>query len=756
MMQISNQGYPRMGKERELKKLLETHWQGKLSETDLLAGAAQIEQAHWKKQLNSGMDLIPVGDFSLYDQMLDTALMFGLVPARFQGIEGGAASLETYFAVARGNAGAPASAMKKWFDTNYHYIVPEWDVQPVLTYNAPLQAYQRAEKSLGIKGKPVILGPLTFVKLSKNLPDWQKSLSELVPVYIKMLQELVTAGVSWVQLDEPVLVLDLTKAEITALQQVYQEINKALPGLKIMLQTYFGGISYYQELISLPVAGIGLDFVQGRQQNMLNLEQYRFPVDKYLAVGIINGRNLWQADLRRCLDLIKNIESYVPAEKMWLQPSCSLLHLPVTTAAETHLPVALRETLRFADERLTELNILGQAVNKGLIVAETGLAESDRTLQAYQQMPGQTEPAVRERVISLRGEDFRRAMPFAGRKEQQDQRLALPVLPTTTIGSFPQTPAVRQMRARFKKGQVDEKQYQQFIQDKTAECIKLQADIGLDVLVHGEFERNDMVEFFGEKLQGFAVTVNGWVQSYGSRCVKPPILYGDVWRDKPMTVANITYAQSLTKRPVKGMLTGPITIINWSFVREDLGQDQVAYQLGLALRDEIQELEEKGIAVIQVDDPALREGLPLKKQEWGYYLAWTVNAFKLATGGVRPDTQIHTHMCYCEFKDIMQAIDDMDADVISVETSRAGGDVIGYFAEQKYTRDIGLGVYDIHSPRIPETAEMEQVIRQVLELFDKQLLWVNPDCGLKTRKPAEVDAALRKMVEMTVKLRQEL
>jgi len=545
-MQISNLGYPRMDRERTLKKLLEAHWQGQLSEKDLLTGAAQIEQAHWDKQIEFGIDIIPVGDFSFYDHVLDTAFMFGLVPKRFQEVEGGTGSLAAYFAMARGSTNAPACAMKKWFDTNYHYIVPEWENKPYLAQNRPLQVYLRAQQTLGTKGKPVILGPFTFVKLSKNLANWRQALSELAPLYAQLLRELDEAGVTWVQIDEPALVTDMTEEEAVALQETYKEITKSLTGLKIMLQTYFGSLSRYEDVITLPVDGFGLDFVQGSRDNLRYLEQNNFPAGKYLGIGIVDGRNVWQSNLRERLNLIYRIEKYVPLDRIWLQPSCSLIHLPVTTADETQLPPALHAALRFADERLAELKILARAVKHGETAVADELIASDRTQHAFEQMPGRVEPAVRTRIETLKEDDFKRSVTFVERKVQQASRLSLPLLPTTTIGSFPQTAEVRQIRARFRKGQVDEKQYRDFIRCQIAECIKIQEEIGLDVLVHGEFERNDMVEYFGNKLRGFAVTVNGWVQPYGSRGVKPPILYGDVWRDSPMTVEEITYAQSLT------------------------------------------------------------------------------------------------------------------------------------------------------------------------------------------------------------------
>ncbi|MCL0077922.1 5-methyltetrahydropteroyltriglutamate--homocysteine S-methyltransferase, partial [Peptococcaceae bacterium] len=499
-MQVSNLGYPRMGRNRELKKLLEEYWQGKISESSLITGAQEIERQNWEKQVQAGVEWIPVGDFSFYDQMLDTAVMFGLIPDRFKIEDENLTDLKTYFAVARGNDHAPANAMKKWFDTNYHYIVPEWDKEPKLLKNYPLEAYKRAKKALNIDGKPVIIGSFTFVKLSKKVTDFKKAMESLVPIYVQIFKDMENEGVKWVQVDEPALVLDISSEEMNEVKNVYEKITKGI-SLSIMLQTYFGSVSYYNDVISLPVSGISLDFVQGLEDNLSYLEQYGFPKDKYLAAGVINGRNVWQTDLRKCLELIKKIESYVASDRMWIQPSCSLLHLPVTTADETHLPEVLKRTLKFADERLMELNILGRAV-KDAAQVEDELKESDEALKAYREMTGQTNERVRKRIAELKEEDFKREVPFVERKRIQSEKLKLPLLPATTIGSFPQTPDVRRMRADFKKGKITQDEYRKFIRDKIAECIKLQEDIGLDVLVHGEFERNDMVEYFGEKLKG--------------------------------------------------------------------------------------------------------------------------------------------------------------------------------------------------------------------------------------------------------------
>ncbi|ACA60487.1 5-methyltetrahydropteroyltriglutamate--homocysteine S-methyltransferase [Candidatus Desulforudis audaxviator MP104C] len=750
-MLVSNIGYPRMGRERTLKKLLEGYWGRVLDEEGLLAGAARLEEAHWRQQVRLGVELVPVGDLSLYDHVLDTAVMFGLVPERFEKAGDG---LSLYFAMARGGPNAPACAMRKWFNTNYHYIAPEWERKPVLVKNLPLQAYLRAKDTLNGNAKPVLLGPFTLIKLSKNAPEWRRALYELSPLYAQVLRELDAAGATWVQVDEPSLILDVTEEEAKALAAAYRKITEGLRGLKIMLQTYFGGLSQYARLMALPVDGLGLDFVHGYPENIANLERHGFPPDKWLGLGIVDGRNIWRTNLRQKLDLLHKVFPYVPATRIWLQPSCSLLHLPVSAADESHLPSALRQGIAFADERLTELRALARAVKEGETVVAAELAAADQAQRALAELSGRVVPAVRMRVSALKETDFQRTAPYAERRKLQSRRLALPLFPTTTIGSFPQTPEVRAARARRRRGEVSKEQYDAFIRGQIAEWVRIQEQLGLDVLVHGEFERNDMVEYFATRLQGFAVTSNAWVQSYGSRCVKPPILFGDVYRDTPLTLAEALYAQSLTPQPVKGILTGPVTMLNWSFVREDLESDQIAYQVALAIRDEIVDLEKAGLAIIQVDEPALREGLPLRTEERAPYLSWAVSAFRLATGGACPETQIHTHMCYVEFGDILEAIEAMDADVISIETARRGG-FLEVFKRSAYHRDIGLGVYDVHSPRVPEVEDMERVIRQALDVFRPEQLWVNPDCGLKTRQQKEVAAALKRMVKAARRLRTE-
>lgn len=750
-MLVSNLGYPRIGRERTLKKLLEAYWRGDLDDSGLMDGAHALEDEHWRRQIRLGAGLVPVSDFSLYDHVLDTAAMFDLVPKRFRELT---SDLQTYFAAARGLSNAKACALKKWFDTNYHYVVPEWEQAPALVDNLPLQAYQRARDILGNKAKPVVLGPFTFLKVSKNVPALRQALEDLTPLYTRLFLELEAAGAAWVQVDEPWLVCDVTEEEMDLLAAAYKQICSSLSSLKVMLQTYFGAPNQYARLTALPVHGLGLDFVRGGRENLAHLKRYGFPADKWLAAGIVNGRNIWRTDLRQGLDLVRKLLDHVPADRMWLQPSCSLLHLPTTTTDEPHLQPALRDALAFADERLSELEVLARGVTEGEAAIAAELAVSDHARQSIEELEGRSVPSVRTRVAALRDSDFTRVVPFHERYQQQAKRLSLPLFPSTTIGSFPQTKEVRQQRARLRRGECSTEQYQAFIRGQIAEWIGIQEDLGLDVLVHGEFERNDMVEYFATSLRGCAVTANGWVQSYGSRCAKPPILYGDVYRDTPLTVAEAAYAQSLTSRPVKAILTGPITMINWSFVREDLGPDQIAYQIALAIRDEITDLEKAGLPIVQVDEPAIREGLPLRIQERPSYLSWAVRSFCLATAGARPETQVHTHMCYSEFGDIIEAISALDADVISIETAR-GGDALALFKRREYPRDVGLGVFDVHTPHTPEIGAIMRVVQKALELFPAERLWVNPDCGLKTRTKQEAVAALTKMVEAARRLRAE-
>jgi 5-methyltetrahydropteroyltriglutamate--homocysteine methyltransferase len=626
--------------------------------------------------------------------MLDMAVMFGMVPKRFTRA-GNKIPLSTYFSIARGNQTAVACEMTKWFNTNYHYIVPEYDGEkPTLTENKPLTAYREALAELGIKGKPVIVGPYTFIKLSKGYSRTQLPvfISQLIPLYGQILHELQQEGVEWVQLDEPILTTSLDREEMKNVAHIYQQLHEAAPKLRIMLQTYFDSAEWYQELVKFPVQGIGLDFVHGFEKNMHSLQTNGFPADKVLGVGLIDGRNIWRADLSQKWNFVQTIANIVPPDRLWLQPSCSLLHVPVTVSQETELEPEIKNALAFADEKLDELTTLVKGFHFGQDTILQAITESQTALIKLAQLPARNRTEVHQWVETAKTDNPHRHLPFKKRKAKQQRALNLPLLPTTTIGSFPQTAEVRKARQKWRKGEWTTERYDAFIREQMKKWIQIQEEIGLDVLVHGEFERTDMVEFFGEKLGGFAFTQNGWVQSYGSRCVRPPIIYGDVEFLAPMTVKETQYAQSLTDKPVKGIITGPVTILNWSFVRDDLPRKQVAYQIAFALRKEVEALESSGIKMIQVDEPALREGLPLKKSDWNDYLDWAVNAFRLTTSSVEDTTQIHTHMCYCEFHDFIDAISRLDADVISIETSRSHGELVTAFKDQSYDKGIVLGV----------------------------------------------------------------
>ncbi|MDQ6421727.1 5-methyltetrahydropteroyltriglutamate--homocysteine S-methyltransferase [Paenibacillus sp. LHD-117] len=751
MTKSSVLGYPRIGANREWKKALEAFWSGKLEESEFLKQLQEIRIAHLCKQQEQGIDYIPVGDFSYYDQVLDTATMFGIVPKRFP-YDGGPVPLSLYYGVARGTKDATASEMTKWFNTNYHYIVPELDgASPVVTENKPLIAYREAKEALGIEGKPVIIGPLTFLKLSKGykaseLDAW---IDRLVPLYVQILQELEQEGVAWVQIDEPILVTKVDEKDIERLKSIYGTIAANVPNLNIMMQTYFESVDYYQEIVALPVKGIGLDFVHGLAGNLESIKTNGFPSDKVLGAGVIDGRGIWKASLRGKLDLIGELTAIVPADRLIVQTSCSLLHVPVTVQNESKLLPELKEALAFADEKLGEIALLKKAVASGESAVAEELARNSRELQAIEQSGARNRGEIQAAVAAVSKQEPLRSLPFAERHAAQERKWQLPIFPTTTIGSFPQSAEVRKARQSWRKGEWNNEQYNAFIREQIDLWIGLQEEIGLDVLVHGEFERTDMVEFFGEKLAGFAFTEFGWVQSYGSRCVKPPIIFGDVAFEQAMTVEETRYAQSKTARPVKGMLTGPITIMNWSFVRDDITREQIAYQLAYALRQEVEALEQAGIGMIQVDEPAVREGLPLKEKDQAEYLAWSVKAFRMTTCTVQDTTQIHTHMCYCEFHDMIDSIEAMDADVISIETSRSHGELIHSFEENTYKLGIGLGVYDIHSPRVPSVGEMTNMIDRALRVLDPKLFWINPDCGLKTRGSEETIASLRNMVDAT-------
>lgn len=743
LVKSSNLGYPRIGENRKWKKSLEAYWKGHLDDKQFLTKMKKIRLLHLQKQKDAGLDLIPVGDFSFYDHMLDTASMFGLIPKRFNYV-GGPVSLDTYFAMARGKQNAAASEMTKWFNTNYHYIVPELDeTTPDLVENRPLLAYREAKQELNINGKPVIIGPFTFLKLSKGYsPEGFSELIELfIPLYAQILKELQVEGVEWVQIDEPSLVSSLTQEELRLIKKLYEELHLAAPKLNILLQTYFDAVDEYEALIQLPVQGIGLDFVHGKETNLLNLKKIGFPNDKTLAVGLIDGRNIWRSNLTEKLSFIQSISEYVPYERIIIQPSCSLLHVPVNLNQEVKLDSMIKDTLAFADEKIIEITTLSSATDmESSTIVQSELTAAQKALDVL------SRSSSRDQHFSRMDPSLSRQLPFEERQKLQQEKWNLPSLPTTTIGSLPQTLEVRKARQQWRKGEWSKEQYNQFVKEQIQHWIKIQEDIGLDVLVHGEFERTDMVEFFGEKLAGFTFTQNGWVQSYGSRCVKPPIIFGNVEFIEPMTLDETLYAQSITNKPVKGMLTGPVTILNWSFVRDDIPRKDVTYQIAVALRHEVEALEAAGIEMIQIDEPALREGLPLKRNQWNEYLDWAVSAFRLTCSTVKNTTQIHTHMCYCEFHEIINSIQALDADVISIETSRSHGELIASFEENTYNKGIGLGVYDIHSPRVPEVIEMSSMIQRALKVLPHQLFWINPDCGLKTRGAAETIAALNNMV----------
>jgi 5-methyltetrahydropteroyltriglutamate--homocysteine methyltransferase len=749
MTQSANLGFPRIGVRRELKTALELYWKGDTAAPALLAKAAELRARHWQDQRAAGIDIIPSNDFTLYDHMLDTTAMLGAIPPRFAGIDD---ALEQYFAMARGTDTAPAMEMTKWFDTNYHYIVPELHRGQSFTLASTkaLDAY-RESKALGIQTRPVLVGPVTWLSLGKAKDEGLAPLELLeavLPVYAQVLAALKAEGAEWVQIDEPVLVLDLSDAQRAALQKAYAVLAPIAP--KILLTSYFGALGDNIKLATaLPVAGLHIDLVRAPEQLQPVLDA--LPADKTLSVGVIDGRNIWRADLDACLGLVTTAWDSIGPERLQIAPSCSLLHVPVDLDQETALDGELRSWLAFAKQKLAEVAALSTAMQRGRIAVKAAFDESAAAIAAHRASSRIHVAAVTERAGETLSLD--RQQPFAQRQAAQRQRFGLPAFPTTTIGSFPQTKEVREQRAAFKRGQLERDAYEAFLEAETERCVRIQEELDIDVLVHGEFERNDMVEYFGEQLDGFAFTKNGWVQSYGSRCVKPPLIYGDVSRPQAMTVRWSAFAAALTERPMKGMLTGPVTILQWSFVRVDQPRSQTCRQIGLAIRDEVLDLERAGIGMIQIDEPALREGLPLRRADWDAYLQWAVDCFRLCASGVADATQIHTHMCYAEFNDIMPAIARMDADVISIETSRSDMELIEAFADFSYPNEIGPGVWDIHSPRVPGQEDMETLLRKATEAIAPDLLWVNPDCGLKTRDWPEVEASLRNLVATAKALR---
>ncbi|EGQ4345955.1 5-methyltetrahydropteroyltriglutamate--homocysteine S-methyltransferase [Staphylococcus pseudintermedius] len=739
-IKTTNLGFPRLGHKREWKKAIESYWNNKITKAELDDTLQQLHRSNLVLQQNYNLDSVPVGDFSLYDHILDTSLLFNIIPTRFQDRD---VDDDLLFDIARGNKSHVASALVKWFNTNYHYIVPEWDnVTPRVNRNRLLERFNEA-KALNINAHPVIVGPVTFVALSKGGDQsFEDKVRTLLPLYVEVLQSLIDAGAELIQIDEPILVTDKA-AELEAItREAYEAFAEADVAKSLVIQTYFERANV-KFLSALPVKGLGLDFVHDHGYNLQQIENGDFDRSKTLFAGIIDGRNVWAADVEAKKALIEKLSQY--SDDLYINPSSSLLHVPVSLEDEV-LEDDIRDGLSFATEKLETLDALKRAVN------DNDTEAYDRLHAQYIRFQSQAFKNLEYDFDSVRA---KRASAFSERKVVQQQRLNLPDLPTTTIGSFPQSPEVRKQRADWKNNRITDEAYRQFVQDEIKRWIEIQEDIGLDVLVHGEFERNDMVEFFGEKLDGFLVTKFGWVQSYGSRAVKPPIIYGDVKWTAPLTIDETVYAQSLTDKPVKGMLTGPVTILNWSFERVDIPRSTVQDQIALAINEEVLALEKAGIQVIQVDEPALREGLPLRKEYHEDYLVKAVHSFKLATSSVTDETQIHTHMCYSQFGQIIHAIHDLDADVISIETSRSHGDLIKDFEDIDYDLGIGLGVYDIHSPRIPTEEEITTAIERGLQQIDRSLFWVNPDCGLKTRKEDEVKAALTVLVNSARKLRQE-
>lgn len=766
-------GFPRIGAKRELKKATEAYWQGRLSPSELETVGRELRQRHWCVQRDAGVDLIPSNDFSFYDHVLDTTCLVGNVPRRFNW-RGGDVDLDTRFAIARGvrqhspaadkcqcTDHAPrngdetfASEMTKWFNTNYHYIVPEFhaDTRFALSSSKPVDEFGEA-LALGLKTKPVVLGPVTYLTLGKVLDesfDRFDLLERLLPVYVQLLRRLADAGAEWVQFDEPAFALDLSRKQRTALTTSYATLVAAEPRLQLLVATYFGGLrDNLRCFLDLPAAALHIDGT--REAREVDTVLREFPAEKILSLGLVDGRNIWRHDFDASRPVLTKAMARLGAERVWVAPSCSLLHSPVTLRHETKLDPETKSWLAFAEEKLGEVVMLRDLASE--TVADSAASANRAAILSRRTSVRIHRPEVKARTAAVNARDGARRSEFLQRQRKQKDQLLLPLLPTTTIGSFPQIDEVRAARARWKKGKLNDADYQTFLERETADCIRFQEEIGIDVLVHGEFERNDMVEYFGEQLDGFAFTENGWVQSYGSRCVKPPIIYGDVARPRPMTVRWATFAQSLTRRPMKGMLTGPITVLQWSFVRDDQPRRDTAFQIALALRDEVLDLERAGIRIIQIDEPALREGLPLRREDWKHYLEWSINAFRLTAADVRDETQIHTHMCYAEFNDIIDAIARMDADVITIETSRSNMELLQAFETFRYPNEIGPGVWDIHSPRVPTVEEMERLIEKASRVLPWENLWVNPDCGLKTRGWPEVKAALRNMVDAAGRLR---
>jgi len=760
MATIHNLGFPRIGAKRELKFALEAYWKGQSSLDALKQVGQDLRRDNWA--LQSNLDFTPVGDFAFYDQVLDMSFTLGNLPARVQDFHGDA--LDNYFRVARGRSaesdeahaqccgGVAAGEMTKWFDTNYHYIVPEFTAETQFKLDATRLLAQLAEaKAQQVKAKPVIIGPVTYLAIGKSKDDSDRLalLPQLLQVYTELLETLVAQGVEWVQIDEPILVTELTAEWQHAFNLAYHQLKSSR--VKLLLATYFGPLADNQYLAAnLPVAGLHVDAINARSEVVPLISM--LPAHKVLSVGVINGRNIWKTDLNATLDWLEPIAERL-GERLWLAPSCSLLHVPVDLDSEVKLDAEVKSWLAFAKQKLDELQVLATALRHGRAAVKVALAVNQVAIDARRASKRVHNPQVKAALETLTPQLGQRQNTYAQRAAKQAALLKLPKYPTTTIGSFPQTADIRQARSQFKAGSLNLAGYEQAMKTEIERSVREQESLGLDVLVHGEAERNDMVEYFGEQLDGYAFSQFGWVQSYGSRCVKPPILFGDISRPQAMTVAWIKYAQSLTGKPMKGMLTGPVTILNWSFVRDDQPRAVSCYQLALAIREEVLDLEKAGIHIIQIDEAALREGLPLRKSQWKEYLQWAVESFRITANGVQDETQIHTHMCYSEFNDIIAAIADMDADVITIETSRSDMELLDAFDDFNYPNEIGPGVYDIHSPNIPTQQHIVQLMQKAAERIPAERLWVNPDCGLKTRQWAEVLPALTNMVAAAKVLR---
>jgi 5-methyltetrahydropteroyltriglutamate--homocysteine methyltransferase len=766
-MLTHNLGFPRIGAQRQLKKACEQYWSGLISRTELFIAAKRIREENWLLQQQAGMDMIPCNDFSFYDQVLDMSLLLGVIPLRYTPVATDIkdnAEIDLYFAMARGyqqhGLDITAMEMTKWFDTNYHYIVPEFTAgqQFRILSDKIFHEFNECRRVTGAIPKPVLTGPVSYLLLGKEKQAANQStpiefhrldlLKQMLPVYIQVLKRLEEAGAVWVQLDEPFLVTDLSEKQQEAFRYAYQEIRKHC-NLKILLATYFEGLQENAQLaLNLPVCALHLDLVRAPQQ--LDEVLTGIPPKLSLSLGVVDGRNIWKNDYKKSLALIQKAIGAIGEERVMLAPSCSLLHTPVNLEGENAIDPGIKNWMAFAKQKLHELNELQQILqgNRQLLEINEQVIVSRQNSARIHKQP------VKQRIAAITETDAQRISEFQVRQQIQKQRFNLPLFPTTTIGSFPQTDAIRQLRAKLKKGELTQQEYDAAIEKATIEAIRIQEEIGLDVLVHGEFERNDMVEYFGEQLDGFLFTQNGWVQSYGSRCVKPPVIAGDVSRLQDMTVKWSRFAQSQTGKLMKGMLTGPVTILQWSFVRDDQPRWQTAFQIALAIRDEVKALENAGIQIIQIDEPAIREGLPLRKQDHQAYLEWAVKAFRLSASGVQDETQIHTHMCYSEFNDIIEHIAKMDADVITIETSRSQMELLQAFAQFKYPNEIGPGVYDIHSPRVPSVEEMTALLEKAATLLPVKNIWVNPDCGLKTRRWPETIAALKNMVQAALQARE--